>query len=503
MLKGKATIQLFDSGTGELKKEVTNDNLVTKAIENLLNSPIEVLAATDTPPVFDVRASSSPMLTYAYGGLLLFSNTHDESIDNTYPGYDSDVVGYGSSAASSSTTKEGTFNTTESKWIDNDEGKHIGYRFVWDFTTSQSNGVIKSLSLTSVAGGSNGWVNETGAAFIDRKLSGDFTTATYKPGVSYIVPLGEGITSGSISGFASTFDTLKISWKSSLKILYISKEKDGIFYILASCVYDDCIYKIYFKTITNQSLFNNTATDTPEFVKYEKFISGIAERTGYYGWNSYVDDDEIHVFYSSATASHSSTSKSFNHIIFDLDTGTKQSEQTITSPISCMVCGIGYLKPESCYIALYNGNYYKFSNNGDTISNGTYSDLYSINSYNSVSFSKDHTTGIYFFINGGLMHQITKETVSKYGRIDNYTGGGSYYNSYNLVKNDYKSLPKGVIILSFFYRYSYVNVSIYTAGFAYATLAAYLGTINNLETPVTKTEAQTMKVVYELTESED
>ena len=54
--------------------------------------------------------------------------------------------------------RRGSFNEIESGKITDSEGKVIGFRYVWDFTTSQSNGQIACACLTSANGG-KGYLN--------------------------------------------------------------------------------------------------------------------------------------------------------------------------------------------------------------------------------------------------------------------------------------------------------------------------------------------------------
>ena len=39
MIKGKATIQLFDEKTGEVVREIHEENMITNAVDTILNPP--------------------------------------------------------------------------------------------------------------------------------------------------------------------------------------------------------------------------------------------------------------------------------------------------------------------------------------------------------------------------------------------------------------------------------------------------------------------------------
>ena len=44
--KGKATIQIFDAKTGKIKDEITDENMVTNAVDNVLNGALNYLMTT-------------------------------------------------------------------------------------------------------------------------------------------------------------------------------------------------------------------------------------------------------------------------------------------------------------------------------------------------------------------------------------------------------------------------------------------------------------------------
>lgn len=82
------------------------------------------------------------------GGILLFPQTLEEDGNLFYPPTDNQPTAYASNNVNSGKqTKRGSISTTESKEIEK------GYRFVWDFTTTQRNGTIRAAALTSAEGG--------------------------------------------------------------------------------------------------------------------------------------------------------------------------------------------------------------------------------------------------------------------------------------------------------------------------------------------------------------
>lgn len=56
MIKGKATIQLFDEKSGEVVKELHEENMITNAVDTILNPPdyIEIGMDSDNDRSFNM-----------------------------------------------------------------------------------------------------------------------------------------------------------------------------------------------------------------------------------------------------------------------------------------------------------------------------------------------------------------------------------------------------------------------------------------------------------------
>lgn len=141
-MRGKAKIELFNAETGELERSVEDHNLVTNALSYIINIEAARGAAL-TENVF-------PIATNALGGLLLFDGELEESANNVHmPTKDVHLVGYASTDVNTSDPHRGSFNSIESGPTED------GYVSVWDFGTSQANGVIKSVARTHKWAGQN------------------------------------------------------------------------------------------------------------------------------------------------------------------------------------------------------------------------------------------------------------------------------------------------------------------------------------------------------------
>ena len=148
MLKGKSVIELTDIHTGQV--EVYEDtNLVTEAVMDVLNTNIMGILFDNTS--FNSANGENWMLPIKkniMGGILLYQNPLEERADNIYAPLDNPLIGYASDDANNTEdVRRGSRNLTESKVVDG------GYRFVWDFATSQANGTISAICLSNTLAG--------------------------------------------------------------------------------------------------------------------------------------------------------------------------------------------------------------------------------------------------------------------------------------------------------------------------------------------------------------
>lgn len=164
-LKGSAVIELTDVRTGH-REIVKHDNLVTTAIDSLLNElPPSVLYGAG----YNFNSKLLPVIPNLIGGILLYTNALAEQPSMHYAPNDNTVVGYSSNEVNSGEDiKRGSLNLTESGVLEDGSG----YRFVFDFANTQGNGTIHALSLTSRLGGF-GAVGSNMTSFVGNMLTSD------------------------------------------------------------------------------------------------------------------------------------------------------------------------------------------------------------------------------------------------------------------------------------------------------------------------------------------
>lgn len=137
-MKGYTKIELTNIHTGE-KEVVEKHNIVT----NNLSEMYKTFLLCNSNRYFD---STDPLYNRGMGGIILFSNQLTEDANKYGMIFNSadDIVGCAGNFVNTSSDKQiGSRNQTESKILDN------GYKYVWDFGTSQANGTISAVGLTN------------------------------------------------------------------------------------------------------------------------------------------------------------------------------------------------------------------------------------------------------------------------------------------------------------------------------------------------------------------
>lgn len=161
-LKGKTTFELTNVETGEVA--VTEDNnMLTNALKYLLTSypfdtdttsVIRKLCLNRTDSYDTASSGLKRVMNMLTGGIILFDSALEEDADNIFPPAGVESVACGAPIAYSGiNTHAGSYNGAESGPVTDEEGNTIGYKHVWDFATSQGNGHIASACLTTREGG--------------------------------------------------------------------------------------------------------------------------------------------------------------------------------------------------------------------------------------------------------------------------------------------------------------------------------------------------------------
>ena len=149
MLKGKVKIQLFDALTGREVDRREGHNIITNAAHYLTNgAPYGLDRRTWGNTAANQQTDWSDIYSKVFGGILVFPSSITESAAHLFEPLSNYPVGYGSMLGQDvSDSKSGTYNGVESGPITG------GFKYVYDFGTSQGNGSWDTVCLTSAKGG--------------------------------------------------------------------------------------------------------------------------------------------------------------------------------------------------------------------------------------------------------------------------------------------------------------------------------------------------------------
>lgn len=430
MIKGETKIELTHVKTGE-KEVYTEENMTTNFFKDILNFKFRKA---------DFYSSLFPLYKKGLGGIFLFGENIEEDKNNYLPPANANLVGYaGSEAYMGTNTLKGSFNEAESGELEN------GYRFVWDFGTSQANGEIKCLSLTHAKGGSAG----LGSKMDEEKsncenllemvsISNTEPTPSYYKDLDYgyTIALNSSSTGITISKYLDNLNlvTLKsderivankahdfqlTAIRSSYLYLY---QNDSYFYILAST--NDNKMKL--------GIINKATLDMEKLVDLSQHYNLM-----YYVKEFVVIGDYLYFCKTAGTAEQ----------YYSIATAYKINLNNQTDILE--FDGVRY----------YSRSGYSNSENLNVI--GDYCGRF--------------LTTLFIIDQNDVMHRVT-------------------WNFYpqETIKNIYKNIIYWNIIRRDGSSSAYGNY--------FLLLTTYLATINNLSTPVTKTADKTMKITYVVTE---
>lgn len=443
---GKSKIELFTNGKKD--DEYINSNIVTNAIQNML--------AYNPILGYPIPASwICPIATNCYQGLLLWDDTITEDADNIIASPSIGLLGHASRTYSGANPLRGNYNINESMEITG------GYRHVWDFGTDKVNGLIKALSLTSPNIGDQGFASSVdytnptiyGRNFmtlVDNYPYTDITNLPSNPNWRAFYTKFTGP-----NPYVLAYDSVSASGRGIYKYSLPASTQLGVNQPASSSY-----YKINPQSTSARSSFSYT----PESTKY------LEDVFGQYA-NLYWYEDKLHIIdlTDSTTLVHSTYTWDDTSFVLDSTTTITLDTAGAVSTNAKAFCLNDY------YFVKIDGTHYaKFDNTGalQTTVSWTYG-----------------FTQMYFY--GDKCFSLYRS---------NYSHTMCMFDGDNLQVFPF-SCPNYNVQQDIIYsNISLPTMIVYMGGYRFHTAVypAYLATINNLETPVLKTSAQTMKVTYEL-----
>ena len=477
-MKGITEIILTNVETGEVEVH-RDENLITNAIDKLINIEMAMNHAPNTRLL--------PIATNALGGIMLFDGDLTEDVNNIHFPVEAHLVGYANTSVNTSDKYRGSWNSVES-------GKTgTGYVSVWDFGTTQANGTIKAVARTHNHGGAAPLFNYNGPENISTG-SGNPTTDDYWYPIRY-----DGKYLYMLKGNSSTH----LMRLARVKIPRLSMGVAD--YSNVARTYE--VIASWDTLLTSYTYYYNQDYKDRDYNPQERYcyaddpLMSEDGHAGYLYCIGYSPTESYHTYPYDLT---------YFRIKYDDDSYDKSDTIRLTTGLSKYAYNAnGFRWARRQYGHVNGGKLYILAGNRKIIH---IVPLDNIAAYSSIRLIED-TNSDYIpqleFIsphNGGVYVEVYHYTESSY----NYRHGILYPDGVYIIPEVSYAGTSGYHGNSFIYercRTCDDDLIVWSYGYATEVLcnwaANYLGTINNLSSPITKTAAQTMKIVYTLTDIEE
>lgn len=451
MIKGKTEIVLTDVYTGRSQK-ILEHNMMTNALNEIFKQEGYM---KDASIMYD--STFQPPYQKVLGGILLFDKSIPENVSTYFAPAGTNLTACGVYGVKNSTadTLRGDFNSDESVV---DTNAH-SVKYVYDFATSKGNGTIASVCLTSACGGYSSYGapayggNGQSASFFlntgDREnMRGGDT------GIIAVDYTNDQVITFTPSTSGSYINAITIKKRRAhMKTIPLIQSAKGTGTLIST------------KTISIDNIYYSS-----------------------YSWNY---DKTANAFYLVGSTSSSSISSggTFRVIAISLDTLTAQT-YNLANPLD-----------ETAYMAyVYDGCVYITNGNRDKVcrirlaDDSDFTEISAVkNAFYSLplAFTLEGRIYVPSYQSGTNMNYLpftiidtATNTVRATQSSTNYTISESNKRFVPVIGNNIMALNS--------------SDSTYDR---FCVPCNYLATINNLSAPVKKTEAQTMKVIYTITEA--
>lgn len=447
-MKGLSKILLINKKTNVVEETFEDENIITNALSNAFYLPTQyqrTLSAADSygdSSLLKWQNALMPPNRNALGGILLWDNVLEESVDNIYPPNNVQNIGYAGGNYSGSNPLRGTFNSLESGVITG------GWRNVWDFDTAKCNGkTIKAITLTHVNCGNNGFSspeNTTSSSQGYCSEGGVFSRSdeSHKP-------LGFVANSNDLQNDNNVM--LYCTFPSTTTIMLYKRRKPN------------------FRRIQISDINPYGSTDNFD-VSTVTLPSANAYR---HPKNAYLEGNTVHLVNYRTTAS-------IEHIRINL------SDYSISTAIIGISNASSVLSTSSA-ILFFNNKYVAVFNNGKVLEltdTGVFvREICTVTFKNSICLStymnKIFLSNTYYDNSDWWMYEVDTNV--------------------RCIRSSTNGYPLGQIIESKL-RYPLMLTDNMVSSRPTSITASnyYLGSINNLSTPITKTSSYNMKIVYDV-----
>ena len=448
MMKGHVKIELFDHKTGKLKA-IERENMLTSALA--YRAGIDV---NDTLSLYSNENSLLPLATKGLGGLLLFDGTLTEDAGNYHFPMNVHLTGCaGRGTGSSASNLQGTIDSTASGYAN---GR---YTTVWNFLPNQANGVIASLALTHAKAGAAPFHMYRGNAW-----------NTISNGYRHFVGMDKDTDTAYFSyNYQATATINFYKRKLSRHLLrvnspFLGTEETALAYSLSG------------ETITDRSYWDIS----PDYDGYIYLCATQGNQTG------------------SATVYLRRLKASADHFTLEEDA---EFRQALTLPEIFLYPSNASKNYHTMALAVSNGYLYALSYDRKSVYRISLVDTSQIRQINpSIDRFQTMDCGIYPHRGGGIWTELCYQVTNTTGGTENRRTRAIIYED-GECRYDLGSYTTSSWNMKDFCGYVTDDLRMFTSYYVYFDACQnYIGTICNLEEPITKTDSQSLKITYSITD---
>lgn len=452
-LHGYTRITLRNPISGNILKDVESENTFQGGV---IAQYLRTLG-TNNGIMEDAETKRNPLWQKIVGGLFLFQNT--ETAGNMYMTAGNRMIGNACYGVANATNPPelGSYNSNESS------ASASAITQVYDFATNQANGTIGCVCLTSQVGGFMGYGNASKKSY-DASSIWQWSYPSYQNSLAADpVNAPDGKLYGVIGNMNYQFGYDSTNHKLIVKKSKVPMAKASVFDWIIDTVEID-VSSIYSEMGNSQPQI--LCASGGKFYMFKNYTDWIASGATYKYWVYDPSDDSItsKTFTNSSSHSVSTSCVSVAHGILAFMSNT---EYHISLFDETNGTHIGDIKAaEDDFPTGYGmGNEVSFGEMPQGLINTTFK-------FFNLADTRRAAQAIYDPVNDTLLP----------------CNGQPFFPSNTAPPNYYDLVTNAMCLRGRYFTYKYNN-------------PLYLATINNLNSPVTKTSAQTMKVTYTLTEA--
>lgn len=448
MMKGHVKIELFDHRTGK-RKTTEHDNMLTNALAYRAG-----IDSNDTLNLYSSEYSLLPLATKGLGGLLLFDGPLTEDAGNIHFPMNVHLTGCaGRGTGNTASSLQGTIDSAASKY---ENGK---YTTVWNFLPNQGNGVIAALALTHARAGAapfhmfraNAWstISNGYRHFVAMDPETDTAYFSYNYQATSII----------------SFYKRKLS-RHLLRVNspYLGTEETALNFDLSGEVIKD----------------RNFWDVSPDYDGYIYLCATQGNQTG---------SATVYLRRLKASAGYFSLAED------------EDFRQTLTLPEIYLYPSNASKNYHTLALAVSNGYLYALSYDRKSVYRINLADTSQVRQFTpDIERFQMMDCGIYPHRGGGIWTEFYFQATTTTGGTESRRSKGVIYED-GVCRCDTASYTTGSYYMKDFCGYVTDDLRMFTSYYVYFDACQnYIGTICNLEEPITKTDSQSLKITYSITD---